>query len=378
MLFRILDLLFFYFFLHVDTIESSNKLKDKIQKAGSVVIKISQWYCNIQYYKYDDDHRPLILDYIKEFQYNIRSVRLSKNEISEVTHKYPCLISIDATSMACGTIGHIHKAYDIDGNTYIVKIRHSSIVKELNFFKKFSYLFDSSLIDYLYAQVDFRIEANNMNLLYGLYGNERAVRIPKIYYYDETILIMEFISSKHNPLQDDIFHVITIKLWIIDMIVYHGMMHGDIHNGNWGIGDDDYVVMYDWGVIYREKKLVDLVFSFFDRDQDLLKRTLIIFFPSMDDLKISDWIEEWKNNDFQLGKDVTKRLIEIIRPCFGMNKETLMFINFINFFSLLDQFTFIKETDLTEVRKFQLALLRSKNSLPNMQMYLENKLFQSK
>jgi predicted unusual protein kinase regulating ubiquinone biosynthesis (AarF/ABC1/UbiB family) len=185
---------------------------------------------------------------------------------------------------------------------------------------------------------------------------------------------MEDVESRHHPTEEDIFEVVTFKLWVLDMILFHGIMHGDIHYGNWGIGRE-FLVIYDWGVVYEDPRLNDLVFSFVDRNEEMLMSSLLGFFPAIDLLRMMDWLYEWEQDDYQLTQRMTGLLINIVHPHFRMTQETLMFLNFINFFSMMDQYAFLKETDLMEVRKFQLALLRSKEVLPDMQNYLEQKIF---
>ena len=373
MFFKILDLLFYYYVRHSDTHESCVILKEKIQNTGSIAIKIFQWVYHIQYHKYKDDNRPLIYDHIRDFQYNVRTITLTTDEINDLLTRCPFLTHIDPDSVACGTIGHIHRGTGPQQNTYMIKIRHSFIIEELVFFKRFLFFINPSLTDYLYSQIDFRIEAENMNRVSSIYGDSACTRVPRVYHSSEDILVMENVVSRHYPGQDDIFEVISLKLWMLDMIMFHGIMHGDIHNGNWGMGED-YLVIYDWGIIYTDSVLRDLVVSFFDRDKNLLVTSIMLFFPLADRTSLDDWLLEWEKDEYQFTKRVTQLLIEILRPSFQMTIKTLMFLNFVNFFSIMDQFTFLKETDLTEVRKFQLALLRAKEILPDMQVYLENKL----
>lgn len=377
MFLKVFDLLFYYYVRHTETPESCEILKNKISNTGSIAIKIFQWVYHIQYHKYNDNNRPLLFDYIRDFQFNVRSVILTDNEVNDLLEKCPFLIHIDRESMACGTIGHIHMGFDLYQKAYILKIRHSSILKELAFVRRFLFFMNPSLIEYLYSQTDFTIEAHNMNRLNAIYSVNTHIRIPSIHYSSEDVLVMDYVQSKHYPKQDDIFEVITLKLWMLDMIMFHGIMHGDIHNGNWGIGEG-FIVLYDWGIIYTDTVLKNLVVSFFDRDKDLLLTSLLLFFPLAHQTLLIEWLQEWEKDDYQFTKRVTQLLIHILRPSFQMTMKTLMFLNFINFFSIMDQYSFLKETDLIEIRKFQLALLRSKNMLPNMQTYLENKLFQDK
>lgn len=374
MFLRVADLLFYYYVRHTDTNESCIILKHKIQQVGSIAIKIFQWMYQIQYHKYEDQDRPLIFEYIRDFQHSVRTVTLTDDDINDLRTKCPFLTHIDRESVACGTIGHIHRGFDRHQKPYILKLRHSCILEEMVFLQRFRFLLSPCLMDFLSSQIDFRIEAKNMDRMNLLYGDNPQSRIPIVHYSEEDVLVMDYIGSRHHPGQDDIFEVITLKLWMLDMTMFHGIMHGDIHNGNWGMGEG-YLVIYDWGIIYTEQVLCDLVISFFDRDKNLLVKSLVLFFPRVDQDLLVDWIKAWEKDDYQLTKRVTRLLIRILRPCFNMTMKTLMFLNFINFFSILDQYSFVKETDLDEVRKFQLALLRSRDLLPNMQAHLEQKLF---
>jgi len=114
-------------------------------------------------------------------------------------------------------------------------------------------------------EMDFRQEAENMEVFRTFFPDEGRVRVPKV--LDEhtrrRVLVMEYCSgTKIDRLQDrfdsgeldftDIMETLT-GLYLRTMMV-DGFLHADPHPGNLLVQEDGRIVLLDWGMMLRVPK----------------------------------------------------------------------------------------------------------------------------
>ena len=114
-------------------------------------------------------------------------------------------------------------------------------------------------------EMDFRQEAENMEVFRSFFPDEGRVRIPRV--YDEhtrrRVLVMEFCSgTKIDRLQDrfesgeldfrNLMETLT-GLYLRTMMV-DGFLHADPHPGNLLVQEDGRIVLLDWGMMLRVPK----------------------------------------------------------------------------------------------------------------------------
>jgi len=114
-------------------------------------------------------------------------------------------------------------------------------------------------------EMDFRHEAENMEVFRTFFPDEGRVRIPRVW-EEQTrrrVLVMEFCSgTKIDQLQDrfdsgeldftDLMETLT-GLYLRTMMV-DGFLHADPHPGNLLVQDDGRIVLLDWGMMLRVPK----------------------------------------------------------------------------------------------------------------------------
>jgi hypothetical protein len=379
----------FYFFLQFsfrpNDAKSCEQLCNKISKMGVVALKVSQWYYNLRCFKYSDEDRPLYFQYLQQFlSQNDRHRRvLSEQEINSLSSRWQ-LSYLHAEPMAVGSIGQIHKARSMhDERPLILKLRHPQIEEELVQWERwvlpwmrvlvFHDVDLSALINYLRSQLDFSVEATNMRLVHEKYHSFSAhIKIPNVVGSESSMILMEDVPSRHIPDQNDFLPVSCFRLWIMDMILEHGILHGDLHFGNWGVGED-YVVIYDWGCVFYSENIKILTMALFHRrGPKEIQHALGRFFGPLADYEFMEWYQLWENHHFRFTRVVTQSFIRLLQPHFKFDDNTLCFLSFLTFYSVVDQYTFVAEMDVDEMMRFQLAVLRSKKILPSMQFRLEN------
>ena len=114
-------------------------------------------------------------------------------------------------------------------------------------------------------EMDFRQEAENMEVFRTFFPDEGRVRVPKVFdeHTRQRVLVMEYCSgTKIDRLQDrfdsgdldftDIMETLT-GLYLRTMMV-DGFLHADPHPGNLLVQEDGRIVLLDWGMMLRVPK----------------------------------------------------------------------------------------------------------------------------
>jgi predicted unusual protein kinase regulating ubiquinone biosynthesis (AarF/ABC1/UbiB family) len=114
-------------------------------------------------------------------------------------------------------------------------------------------------------EMDFRQEAENMEVFRTFFPDEGRVRVPKVLgeHTRRRVLVMEYCSgTKIDRLQDrfdsgeldftDIMETLT-GLYLRTMMV-DGFLHADPHPGNLLVQEDGRIVLLDWGMMLRVPK----------------------------------------------------------------------------------------------------------------------------
>ena len=114
-------------------------------------------------------------------------------------------------------------------------------------------------------EMDFRQEAENMEVFRRFFPDEGRVRVPKVWeeHTRRRVLVMEYCSgTKIDRLQDrfesgeldftELMETLT-GLYLRTMMV-DGFLHADPHPGNLLVQDDGRIVLLDWGMMLRVPK----------------------------------------------------------------------------------------------------------------------------
>lgn len=294
----------------------NNMLKNQIIRSGPVPIKIAQFiinYKNIEHY----NNKPTYLIVYNELFNNVY-----KNNITDIEN-YKLLNS-----------GSICAVYLNNSNNTILKKLHYKSIDSVNFYLSLiNYLFYlfSIPIDYndfktiFLKQFNMEFESNMHKEFYNHVDN-KLIKIPKIINSNESEIIMEYIPSKSFS-NSNLSYIKTTKysnilsIFFKQMYVENGLLHLDIHDGNWGLTEDG-IVIYDFGYSLKlfdtnneiEKNLYHDVL--FNSRPSHLKHLISIIFRNFIKPRINDYSDFYKfigNINDQYDKH--DLLIDLIKYC---------------------------------------------------------------
>ena len=209
------------------------------------------------------------LDFLSELRDSCphHSAEHTDNVIRQVFGKN-IFSSFNPVPIASASIAQVHRAV-IDGTEVAVKIKHPDldtyvceyrdlIGKMLNFFVPTvgRYIdFDKFYEGYL-EQLDLNHEGECARIFYKRFENYDQIIIPRVFHSHRDLLVYKFEPSISFPrlpsmTTSEYRHILSLLLILTnDMILKHGIFHGDMHYSNWGMRDGRLVV-YDFGFVCR-------------------------------------------------------------------------------------------------------------------------------
>lgn len=206
--------------------------------------------------------------------------------------------------LASASIGQVHEAVLRDGTRVVLKIQRPGIRPKIEsdvniLHTAAGYLeeaFEQAHImdlrgmvrDFaksLGQELDYQVEANNMERFRRNFAGSEDVTIPTVYRQLSTdqVLTMEFIAGKkfdaviaEGRAPDEIarrYFNVAYKMLFID-----GFFHGDLHPGNVLLLEDGRLGLLDCGMVgrlspSRKDKVVDIIHAVINEDLELLART---------------------------------------------------------------------------------------------------------
>ena len=198
--------------------------------------------------------------------------------------------SVEEAPLGSASIGQIHRAVTLDGETVILKMvkpgirevlrRDVVLLKSLGWFlQRFLSRFQPQRVirefcDYTVREVDLRLEADNAETFAANFEGEPDIVFPKIYrqFTTENLVVMECFEGIEPGAEarvrlDDEARDKVIDLGtraIIQMLYQDGFFHADLHPGNLLILDGPKAGFIDLGMVGR-----------FDEE---LRRTLLYYY----------------------------------------------------------------------------------------------------
>ena len=243
-------------------------LKFFIKLGGTLPIKLGQFIINKKKLEYIDEKIPKYILELDDLLYNI----IDKNNYTKKDwlidypelKNYPNFKIINSGSI--GSVFLIQK----NNKKYALKIQHSSILNKtkkqililkylLNYrFIKPYIIFSFDEISNIFLnQFNFNYEGNKQIEFYEVYNNNtcNGLIIPKIFLKNERQLLMEYLPIKFindNSITD--LHkfkcIIKFQIFLKYMFLEEGLLHLDLHSGNWGLNEKGLVVL-DFGYSLR-------------------------------------------------------------------------------------------------------------------------------
>jgi predicted unusual protein kinase regulating ubiquinone biosynthesis (AarF/ABC1/UbiB family) len=189
------------------------------------------------------------------------------------------LENVDYEVYKSGSVGQVHKAM-YKNKKVIVKVQYVGLknqtendLKMLDTIISYIYHFadmKTVMVDVktkLYEELDYKLEANNQNLIYKIYKKNPFIQIPKVIKklstdkmicmnYVEGRSLKEFIDNSTQS-ERNIFGLCVVK-FIFETLYNHSILYSDIHYGNLLVKKNNTLCVLDFGCIHKiEEKLLD-------------------------------------------------------------------------------------------------------------------------
>ena len=271
-------------------------LLETIYKCGVIPIKMIQW--GLPFMKTIE----LDANIIEVFENTYEKCPIHKLEYTnEIYHKdFYSSLNDDyeiIEIVGSGSIGQVYKIKDKHDKIYAMKVKHPNADNDfstIRFYLKiiftifsFNKLIPISLDDFLdqfEEQLYFINESNNILKFGELYKNNKLYKIPQLFKFSENIIIMEYLKGKtinefsHNNLKHSKFNLF-IFIFMNNNLFINNLNHGDLHNYNWKITEDDKIVIFDFGLCWKLKnnKIIQylhiLVEGLYKKDYDIIYKS---------------------------------------------------------------------------------------------------------
>ena len=316
----------------------NNILKNQIIRSGPVPIKIAQFIINYKKIEHYDNK----LEYLTV--YNDLFNNVYKNKITE---------SENYTFLNSGSICNI---YINKNNNTILKRLHYKSIDSVHFYLymiKHLFYFFSIPLDYndfktiFLNQFCMKFESSMHQEFYNNIDN-KLIKIPKIIKNNDSEIIMEYLPSKSFT-NSNLSYINTTKyaqilcIFFKHMYLENGLIHLDIHDGNWGLTEDG-IVVYDFGYSLKlfdpndivEKKIYyDLLFYNWSLNSNELTKLIFSHFVTP---KINDYTEFYKKiKNLDNEYDRNRLLFDFITYCKKYNLKI-----HINLYYILHSMTILR------------------------------------
>jgi ubiquinone biosynthesis protein len=215
---------------------------------------------------------------------------------------------IDEEPLAAGSLAQVHRAVLKDENVPVaLKIRRPDIVRtvevdlqilegaapilceNLEFARTYDFVnLVKELKRALLRELNFTLEARNMQIVSQALSGEKDVIIPEVYedYTRFSVLTMDLIEGvklKHLQPEDveerEQLAKIGIRL-VVKQVLENGFFHADPHPGNFLVVNEREVCLLDWGVVgilpsETRYELVELIGAIVDKEAEKVLDVLV-------------------------------------------------------------------------------------------------------
>jgi ubiquinone biosynthesis protein len=215
---------------------------------------------------------------------------------------------IDEEPLAAGSLAQVHRAVLKDENVPVaLKIRRPDIVRtvevdlqilegaapilceNLEFARTYDFVnLVKELKRALLRELNFTLEARNMQIVSQALSGEKDVIIPEVYedYTRFSVLTMDLIEGvklKHlqpeNVEEREQLAKIGIRL-VVKQVLENGFFHADPHPGNFLVVNEREVCLLDWGVVgilpsETRYELVELIGAIVDKEAEKVLDVLV-------------------------------------------------------------------------------------------------------
>jgi predicted unusual protein kinase regulating ubiquinone biosynthesis (AarF/ABC1/UbiB family) len=138
---------------------------------------------------------------------------------------------------------------------------------------------------YMYEELAFQNEKDNLLKFQEILGNNSEIIVPKVYpeLSTDKIITMEYVPSVKIGRLDGVDRSLLASVLMecfIKQIIEHGIIHADPHPGNIGITKDGKIVLYDFGQVTKlddifVKSVKPLLFAVYEKDIDAVGEIML-------------------------------------------------------------------------------------------------------
>ena len=267
-------------------------LKYLIKTGGTFTIKLGQFIINKKKLEYEDSKIPKWILELDDLLYNV----IDKNNYTKAQwlNDYPELKNYDNfTIINSGSIGSVF-LIEQNKKKYALKIQHSSILNKTQkqikilkllinnrFVKPYIIFSFDEICNVFLNQFNFDFEGDKQVEFYEVFKErDSGLIVPKIYYKDDRKILMEyipitFINSNEISEIHKIKGILKFQVFLKYMFLEEGLLHLDLHSGNWGINNNNLTILdfgysiriYDKNDLEKKKLFHDMWVYMYTRDK---------------------------------------------------------------------------------------------------------------
>ena len=234
-------------------------------------------------------------DKVEPFPYE-QVKQITESEFNKSIHQV--FLKFEKDPIAAASVGQVHRAILKDGKKVAVKVQRPKIDEifktDIDLLYHLAGLVEKhypdlkqynlgqivkEFEDYTNKELNYLIEARNVEIFYKNFLNYKNIKIPKPYlqYTTKKILTLEYIDGK-KVLEAEINKGKVVKIisdCFIKQVLEDGVFHADPHPGNIFILKDQKIAFLDFGIIGKvdyalRNKIEKLFISLVQADKDML------------------------------------------------------------------------------------------------------------
>jgi len=303
----------------IEIISVTVRIRKNLQRMGPTYVKLGQML-SLRYDIFPDvfcDELQKLLDQVEPIHSEklFRQLEKDSPKLAKIIKKLP------ETPIGSASIAQVYQL-NLDGEEVVLKLKRPGVDKIIKgdlFFitiminliswTKIARQISLSLVinqfkDWTLKELNFNLEASNIDLFTDLFKNEKSIIIPKLYkkYSNQGVIVMEYIKApslyrlmQENKIDPHFKEKVTtnlVHLFYLQNFEF-GVFHGDPHPGNILIFPDGRIGLLDFGIIgYFEpntkQAILNLFMGLIQNDLDAITDTL------RNDLdQIKDGSENW-------------------------------------------------------------------------------------
>lgn len=230
----------------------SKWLKKQFEFSGPTYIKIGQFIANRR-----DVFGTELSSEMENLQDNVSQVPWSRISPQVNLENFD---SVDQVPIATASISQVHRGV-YKGKQVAIKVKkpdiHRELASDIDTLKKYIKMFPScerALIDFegaIEKELDFENEILNIQNFSTIYEFSNTVEVPRVYTEacSSNVIVMNFLEKTKNvPNAESLINI------FVDQLLYEGVIHGDLHSGNIGVGKDGKIILYDFGNVIHVPK----------------------------------------------------------------------------------------------------------------------------